>query len=143
MQGYGSFFLYTQFTGDTCYTSQLQIYYSGNGRMLIFETDYYTHQSRATVYDLGTLIETHMQQNGLSIEQFIISACDGTNSEELTLKVLYCKQTPTIAAETLLADCFLTTSLTRLTYLNATVLLFLYKSKFIPKKMSKITINHI
>ena len=37
-----------QFTGDTCYTSQLQIYYSGNGRMLIFETDYYTHQSRAT-----------------------------------------------------------------------------------------------
>lgn len=114
-------FYIPQFTGDTCYTSQLQelhvltsashinfyvyrqaqIYYSGNGRTLIFETDYYTHQSRATVYDLGTLIETHMQQNGLSIEQFIISAYDGTNSEELTLKVLYCKQTLTIAAESL------------------------------------------
>ena len=56
-----------QFTGDTCYTSQLQIYYSGNGRTLIFETDYYTHQSRATVYDLGTLIETHMQQDSSTL----------------------------------------------------------------------------
>lgn len=128
---------------DTCYTSRLQelhvltsashinfyvywqayIYYSSNGRTLIFETEYYTHHSRANVYDLGTLIETYMQQNSLSIKQFIISAYDGTNSEELTLKVLYCKQTPTIEAATLLADHVLTTSLTRLTYPDAKELL--------------------
>lgn len=132
-----------QFSGDTCYTSQLQelriltsaarvnlyvyrqaqIYYSGNGRTLIFQTEYYTHQSRANVYDLGSLIETYMAQNGFSIEQIILSANDGTDSAELTLKVLYCKQTPTIEAATLLADHFLTTSLTRLTYPNATELL--------------------
>ena len=94
----------------TCYTSQLQkielassgtavefriyyqaqIYYSGNGQTLIFNSSYNTRFSRVAIYDIGSLLETYLSDKD-GLQQFIFYFNNGTDSLEQTYAVIYCK----------------------------------------------------
>ncbi len=134
--------LSTSFSGDCCYTHQLQqidiataadqvkfaVYKYNhdtyNTRTKIFETSYYTNLSHATVYDIGSLIEAYMLEHGNAVEQFVLVATNATNSSdsaELVLLIVYCKQALTdTTAQDLIGNHFLTNRKTRLTYPTAT-----------------------
>ncbi|MBQ9297345.1 MAG: hypothetical protein IJ204_09165 [Paludibacteraceae bacterium] len=119
----------------TCYTSQLQkielassgtavefriyyqaqIYYSGNGQTLIFNSSYNTRFSCVAIYDIGSLLETFMlERDGL--QQFIFEFRAGTDTLSQTYMVIYCKHLPDITADTLANSNYITNYFTRLVY---------------------------
>lgn len=91
----------------TCYTSQLQkielassgtavefriyyqaqLYYSGNGQTLIFNSSYNTRFSRVAIYDIGSLLETYLSDKD-GLQQFIFYFNNGTDSLEQTYAVI-------------------------------------------------------
>lgn len=126
----------------TCYTSQLQKislstsagsvaltithqaanYYSGNGQTRVFQAAYSTRNNSATIYDIGSLLETFMlERDGL--QQFIFEFRSGSDSLEQTYTVIYCKNFPSITAADLANSNYITNYFTRLVYKGAIDLL--------------------
>ena len=122
----------------TCYTSQLQkielassgtavevriyyqaqIYYSGNGQTLIFNSSYNTRFSRVAIYDIGSLLETYLSDKD-GLQQFIFYFNNGTDSLEQTYAVIYCKQFPLRTAADLANSNYITNYFNRLVYKGA------------------------
>lgn len=129
------------FSSDTCYSCQLQelavsssedsrVYFTAyyidpdnhSARTLIFASTYATYHGTTTIHDIGTLLETYMQQNYLSAAQFVLSARHIPTSDviEHTLWVVHFPQRKTdIPADQLLTDHFLTDRIQRITCRNA------------------------
>lgn len=122
---------------------QARIYYSGDGRTEIFRSTYYTRFNSVTIYDIAGIIESYMQENGLSVNPFVLWAKADSDETETTIECVYCKQRlldPT--AETLLADCFLTTHTSRLVPTNADISLPFYVETGNPGDYATVGINY-
>lgn len=124
------------FNSDTCYTCQLQNIVAKSSteqiqlsvshiaqdvteaRTLIFSSIYTAYKGELTIHDIGSIIESYMQQQAMAVEQFAIKATriNSPDIDEHTLTVVYCKQLKTdIPASSLLTDHFLTNRLQRIT----------------------------
>lgn len=132
------------FNSDTCYTCQLQniVAKSSTGqiqlsvshiaqdateaRTLIFSSIYTAYKGELTIHDIGSVIETYMQQQVMSVEKFAIKATriNSPDIDKHTLTVVYCKQQKTdIPANLLLTDHFLTNRIQRITWRSAVEML--------------------
>ena len=138
---------FTSLTSNTYYTSDLQtigvsattvqvefriyyqarIYYSGDGRELIFRSTYYPQNNTLTIYDVADIIENFMRERTQSVEKFVLFLSGNSDSIEQEITCIYCKQRllqPTAAD--LLNDYFLTTHASRLVPTNAEIRLSFY-----------------
>lgn len=132
------------FNSDTCYTCQLQriVAKSSTGqiqlsvshiaqdvteaRTLIFSSIYTVYKGELTIHDMGSLIETFMQQQFMAVEKIAIKAAriNSPDIDEHILTVVYCKQQKTnIPANLLLTDHFLTNRIQRITCRSAVEML--------------------
>ena len=65
---------------------QARIFYSGDGRTEIFRSTYYTRFNSVTIYDIAGIIESYMQENGLSVNPFVLWAKADSDETETTSK---------------------------------------------------------
>ncbi len=106
---------------------QARTYYSGDGRTLVFQSQYYTRNDELTIFDVSSIIENYMQENGHSVSKFVFIAQAGSDTSEQAIECVYCKQRLLDPiAKTLLDDFFLTTHTNRLIPTNGEIQLPFY-----------------
>lgn len=110
---------------------EFHIYHQGtphgddDGRTLLFQSEYAVRNSRMTIYDIAEILETHLEQNLVTVQEYVFVAIANGETAEQSLTCCFCKQRFE-DAEDFIVNHFLTTHISRLIPANGELTLTYY-----------------